>query len=318
MISRRQLRVKTLQTLYSYYKTEGIEVAAAEKQLLKSVEKAYDLYHSIFILLIEIADLAESKIDQARNKRLPSETDLNPNLRFVDSNLIKQLRECDQLIRYAEAHKITWKEHPELIKELFTGITMEQPEVNFSDEVKLISHLLTVVVYPNENLELELEEQNIFWLDDLEYMISMVIKTLKRFREDGSAREPLLPLYKEQEGRKVPEDKEFVIELFRQSIVHRDEYVEMVKSNTRNWDLDRIAFMDILIMQVAIAEFIGFASIPTKVTLNEYLEVAKIYSTNKSNVFINGVLDKVMVQLRESGDIRKTGRGLIGEHEGAQ
>ena len=192
---------------------------------------------------------------------------------------------------------------------------MSADQVSFVDEVKLITHLLTDVIYPNESLEQALEEQSIYWTDDLEYMISMVIKTLKRFREDGSHKHPLLPLFKPTEGAREPEDKEFALHLLRKSIANREEYIGYIKANTKNWDLDRIAFMDILIMQMAIAEFIGFSSIPTKVTLNEYLEISKLYSTSKSNVFINGVLDKVAIQLKESKKIRKSGRGLIGEFD---
>jgi transcription antitermination protein NusB len=324
MISRRQLRIKTLQTLYAYYNNGSGEVVKAEKELLYNVNKAYDLYHSVFVLLIDIANYAESRIELARNKHMPSEDDLQPNTRFIDANLIGQLRNCDQLIRYVEAKKISWANYPELIRECYQEtITyegyvefMNADRVKFADEVRFFTRLLTDVIYPNESLEQVLEEQSIYWTDDLEYMISMVIKTLKRFREDGQQVNPLLDLFKNPEGKRIPEDKQFAMELLRKSIANREEYISYIKTNTRNWDLERIAFMDILIMQMAITEFIGFPSIPTKVTLNEYLEISKIYSTSKSNVFINGVLDKVVSQLRESNKIRKTGRGLIGEFDG--
>ena len=138
---------------------------------------------------------------------------------------------------------------------------------------------------------------------------SMIVKTLKKFKEEDGPKKPLMDLYKNKE------DRDYVVKLFRQTILHRDEYVEYIKKNTRNWDLERIAFMDILIMQTAIAELVAFPSIPIKVSLNEYLEISKFYSTSKSNVFINGVLDKVVMQLKEEKKIVKTGRGLIGENE---
>ena len=137
----------------------------------------------------------------------------------------------------------------------------------------------------------------------------MILKTLKRFKEDDSEKEPLLQLYKN------PEDKDFARDLFRKTIANRDEYLEYIKSNTKNWDLDRIAFMDILIMQMSITEFLGFPSIPTKVTMNEYLDISKEYSTSKSNVFINGILDKIAIQLKEQSKVKKSGRGLIGEFD---
>ncbi len=321
MISRRQLRIKVLQTLYAYYNSEDGEVAKSEKELLFSINKSYDLYHALFVLMIEIANYAESRIDLARKKLIPTEEDLHPNTRFIDSQLIEDFRNCDQLIRYVELKKINWVQYPELIKELYHEISsdpafnefMNAEKVELKDEVKLFTHLYTNIIYPNDNLYQALEEQSIYWIDDLEYMVSMAIKTLKRFRDPATKSEPMLELFKNPEGRKTPEDKEFAINLLRKSIAGRDEYIEYIKSNTKNWDLDRIAFMDILIMQIAIAEFVAFTSIPVKVTLNEYLEISKIYSTAKSNVFINGVLDKVAAQLREKKLIRKTGRGLIGE-----
>ncbi|HKK61123.1 MAG TPA: transcription antitermination factor NusB [Bacteroidales bacterium] len=321
MISRRQLRIKALQILYAYYKTGSSDVAKAEKELLFSINKAYDLYHYIFVLIIDIANLAESRIELSKKKLKPTAEDLNPNTRFINSNLLEQIRNTEQLNRYINAKKLNWANYPELIKDLLTSIQknedyiafMNSEKVNFSDEKKLLISILTNVVYPNESLESVLEEQSIYWTDDLEYIISMVIKTLKIYRENGSAHDPLLDLFKNPDNSKIPEDKQFVIDLLRKTILNKDSYTEFIKSNTKNWDLDRIAFMDILIMQMAICEFINFPSIPTKVTLNEYLEISKLYSTNKSSVFINGVLDKVVMQLRKQNMINKTGRGLIGE-----
>lgn len=323
MISRRQLRIKTLQTLYAYYKSDSGQIPKAEKELLFAINKAYDLYHLMFILIIEIANYAESKIDLARKKLKPSEIDLDPNTRFVEASIIEKLRNSEQLVRYVEAKKISWVNHPELIKELLQNIEsdaeyirfMEAENVSYAEEVKLLIHIFTNIIYPNESLEQVIEEQSIYWTDDLEYMVSMVIKTLKRFKEDDSEKQPLLPLFKNPDNRKVPEDKQFALDLLRKTIANREEYVEYIKSNTKNWDLERIAFMDILIMQMAIAEFIGFNSIPVKVTLNEYLEISKLYSTKKSSVFINGVLDKVAMQLRDNNKIKKTGRGLIGDSD---
>jgi N utilization substance protein B len=179
----------------------------------------------------------------------------------------------------------------------------------YAEDKRIVNHIFTHLVYPSELLASILEEQSIYWNDDLEFITSMLVKTFKKFKEEEGPEKPLMELYKNQE------DKEYVVKLFRMSILHRDEYVEYIQLNTRNWDLERIAFMDILIMQMAIAELIGFPSIPTKVTLNEYLEISKFYSTSKSNVFINGVLDKVVLQLRAEQKIKKAGRGLIGEND---
>lgn len=318
MISRRQLRIKVLQTLYAYYKTEDGEVAKAEKELLFTINKAYDLYHYLLILIVELANYSESRIDLARNKLVPSHDDLHPNTRFIDCKHIEQLRNCDQLIHHVELKKLNWVQSPELIKEIFGELEkdevyqdfMSKESISYADETKLLTRIFTHIVFPSENLDLLLEEQSIYWNDDFEYIVSMILKTIKRFKEDDSEKEPILELYKN------PEDKGFAVELFRKTISNRDEYMDYIKSNTKNWDVDRIAFMDILIMQMSIAEFIGFSSIPTKVTMNEYLDISKMYSTNKSNVFINGVLDKVLIVLRDQKKIKKAGRGLIGEFDG--
>ena len=186
---------------------------------------------------------------------------------------------------------------------------MKGEEPGYMEDKRLVTFIYTHIIYTSEQLDSILEEQSIYWNDDLEFITSMIVKTFKKFKEEDGPDKLLMDLYKNKE------DTDYVVRLFRQTILHRDEYVEYIKQNTRNWDLDRIAFMDILIMQIAIAELIAFQTIPTKVTLNEYLEISKFYSTNKSNVFINGVLDKVLMQLKEENKISKTGRGLIGEND---
>jgi N utilization substance protein B len=231
--------------------------------------------------------------------------------------LIGQLRNNAHLLRYVEQHKLNWVNHPELIREIYRRLIeseeyaayMEAEENSYADDKRLLTFVYSHLIFSSDLLDSILEEQSIFWNDDLEFITSMIVKTFKKFKEEDGADKALMELYKNEE------DKDYVVKLYRQTILHRDEYVEYIKLNTRNWDLDRIAFMDILIMQIAIAELIAFPSIPTKVTLNEYLEISKFYSTNKSNIFINGVLDKVVMQLKEGKKIVKTGRGLIGENE---
>jgi N utilization substance protein B len=317
MISRRQLRIKALQSLYAYYATGGEDMKRTEKELHFNIEKAYDLYHYLLLLLIDLVLYAESRMEIARNKRIPTHEDLHPNTRFIENRLVEQLRNNEQLIRYLDQHKLNWANHPELIKEIYNRLTeseeylnyMKDEESGYAEDKRLISFLYTHIIFPSERLDSILEEQSIYWNDDLEFITSMIVKTLKKFKEEDGPKKPLMDLYKNKE------DRDYVVKLFRQTILHRDEYVEYIKKNTRNWDLERIAFMDILIMQTAIAELVAFPSIPIKVSLNEYLEISKFYSTSKSNVFINGVLDKVVLQLKEEKKIVKTGRGLIGENE---
>jgi len=317
MISRRQLRIKALQSLYAYYTTGSEDMKRSEKELHFNIEKAYELYHYLLLLIIDVMLYAESRIEIARNKRIPTQEDLHPNTRFINNRLIEQLRNNSQLLRFVEQHKLNWANHPELIKEVYTRLIeseeyeayMNGEEPGYVEDKRLVTFIYTHIIYTSERLDSILEEQSIYWNDDLEFITSMIVKTFKKFKEDDGPDKLLMDLYKNKE------DTDYVVRLFRQTILHRDEYVEYIKQNTRNWDLDRIAFMDILIMQIAIAELIAFQSIPTKVTLNEYLEISKFYSTNKSNVFINGVLDKVLMQLKEEKKISKAGRGLIGEND---
>ena len=315
MISRRLLRIKVLQVLYAYYTAEHKDIFPSEKELHFSINKAFELYNYLLLLIREIIIYAESRIEIAGNKRIPTFEDLNPNRRFVNNNFVSQLSNNDQLNKYLANNHISWVKYPELIKELYGLIIdspdfieyMSLPEAGYQDDKKLITKIYSGIILPNESFSQVLEEQSIYWNDDLEYVISMVLKTIKKFNESDGPDKNLLELYKNKE------DRDFVVDLFRKSVVKRKDCLELIESTASNWDLERIAFMDILIMQLAITELIEFPSIPTKVTLNEYLDISKYYSTEKSNNFINGVLDKILAQLKEKELIRKSGRGLIGE-----
>lgn len=317
MISRRQLRIKVLQSLYAYYTTGGEDMRRSEKELHFNIEKAFELYHYLLLLMIDVILYAESRIEIARNKRIPTHEDLHPNTRFIQNRLIDQLRNNAQLLRFVEQHKLNWVNHPELIKEVYTRLIeseeyaayMNNEEHGYAGDKRMVIFIYSHIVFSSERLDSIMEEQSIYWNDDLEFITSMIVKTFKRFKEEDGPDKLLMDLYKNNE------DKDYVVKLYRQTILHREEYVEYIKQNTRNWDLERIAFMDILLMQIALTELVAFPSIPIKVTLNEYLEISKFYSTSKSSVFINGVLDKVLMQLKEEKKIVKTGRGLIGEND---
>ncbi len=315
MISRRIIRTKVLQVLYAYYSNEEHSLNSTEKELFFCIQKSYDLYHYLLLLILEIADHAESRIEIKLNKHQPTEEDLNPNTKFVNNLIINQLRENRQLKAYLEQKKLSWVNHPELIKELYffmieseTYISyMKNTERSYQDDRKFIEKLFDKIILISEDLYQVLEEQSIYWNDDIEFVVSMITKTIKRFNEASGSNQSLMPMFKDQE------DKDFARELLRKSIVNHDELRELVKEHSKNWDVDRIAFMDVLIMQLAITEFLYFPSIPTKVSMNEYIELSKYYSTEKSRNFINGILDKTLKDLRKNGKIKKIGRGLIGE-----
>ncbi|MFW5823189.1 MAG: transcription antitermination factor NusB [Tangfeifania sp.] len=315
MISRRIIRTKVLQVLYAYYSSPGKTLANTEKELFFCINKSYDLYHYLLALVIEIADYAEERIEIRRRKHQPTEEDLHPNTKFISNQLIQQLRENRQLNAYTDQKKLNWVNHPELVKELYLFLIesdfyeeyMADKNRSFLDDRKFVDKIFTKIILVTEDLYEVLEEQSIYWNDDVEFVVSMISKTLKKFTPHSGSDQRLLPLFKDQD------DRDFAKELLRKSIINHDELRELIKEHSKNWDLDRIAFMDILIMQLAITEFLYFPSIPTKVSLNEYIELSKFYSTEKSRNFINGILDKTLKDLKNSGKISKAGRGLIGE-----
>jgi len=315
MISRRIIRTKVLQVLYAYYSSEERSINNTEKELFFCIHKTYDLYHYLLALVIEIADYAETRIELKRNKHQPTQEDLHPNIKFVSNLFIQQLRENRQLTAYLNQTKLSWVNHPELIKELYLIVTeseiyqeyVSSETRSFMDDRKFIEKIFNKIFLVSEELYEVLEEQSIYWNDDIEFVISVIIKTTKRFNETTDSGQHLMPLYKDEE------DREFARDLLRKSVINHDELQALIKVHSSNWDVERIAFMDILMMQMAITEFLYFPSIPTKVTMNEYIELSKFYSTEKSRNFINGILDKTLKDLKKEGKINKAGRGLVGE-----
>lgn len=315
MISRRIIRTKVLQVLYAYYSSERDSLGNTEKELFFCISKSYDLYHYLLALVIEIADYAEERIEIRRRKHQPTEEDLHPNTKFISNQLIQQLRENRQLNAYLDQKKLSWVNNPELVKELYLFLIesdfykeyMLDNNRSFLDDRKFVDKIFTKIILVTEDLYDVLEEQSIYWNDDVEFVVSMISKTLKKFTPNSGSDQRLLPLFKDQD------DREFAKDLLRKSIINHNELRALIKEHSKNWDLDRIAFMDILIMQLALSEFLYFPSIPTKVSLNEYIELSKFYSTEKSRNFINGILDKTLKDLKKSGKINKIGRGLIGE-----
>lgn len=315
MISRRILRIKILQLLYAYFQSEDNTINKFEKELSFSIQKTYDLYHYLLVLITDIADYANSRIEIALQKKIPTREDLNPNTKFVDNLIIKQLKANKQLNQYLNTSRLSWVNSPELIKKLHNRIRMtpyfkeymEDASRNYEQDKKLIIDIYANEIINTESIYQTLEEQSIYWNDEVEFVISMIAKTLKGFKESDGENAPLLQLFKNED------DQEYAIDLFRKSILNKEEFGKLVESYTENWDVDRIAFIDLLIMVMAITEAVSFPSIPTRVTINEYLEIAKFYSTEKSSVFINGLLDKIFKFLKDKKRIVKTGRGLIGE-----
>jgi len=307
MINRVLLRIKIIQILYSFYKGNGNSIPVAEKELFHSIERTYDLYFHLLQLSIEITDFAASRIEAKRNKLRPSEEDLNPNTRFIDNSFIRQLRVNTQFSEYLTKQKLSWVNNQDIVKHLYEELIrtdfyeqyMNAASVGYDADKDIWRKIFKKIVLQSEELDSSIEDQSIYWIDDIEIVISFVIKTIKRFEFNEAENQSLLPMFKDDE------DADFARKLLREVLTHGDEYRRIIDENTKNWELDRIAYMDILIMQVAMAELINFPTIPVNVTLNEYIEIAKNYSTEKSGLFINGVLDNIVGQLKKENKLIK-------------
>jgi N utilization substance protein B len=315
MISRRLLRIKALMALYAFNRREDDNLTRAETELIFSITKTYDLYHYLLLLVIELADMAGEKIDQALLKRMPTPEDLNPQKRFIDNQVINQLRGNLVFKNYISASKLSWINNVHIIRLMYNKMIswevyedyMKAENHNYLSDKKFIISLITDLFSNSEDLQSNLEEQSIYWNDDIEYVSAMLEKTLKKFKADSGEKTPLMPLFKNQE------DEEFVKILFRKAILNSQKCSDLIDKNTTNWEVERIALMDILVMQLAITEILEFPEIPVKVTLNEYIEIAKYYCTSKSSTFVNGILDNIVKEVREKGLFNKFGRGLVGE-----
>jgi N utilization substance protein B len=307
MINRVLLRTKVLQILYSHYKGDGTSLPLAEKELFFSLEKTYDLYFYLLQLSLDITRYAADRIDAGKNKMRPTAEEINPNTRFADNRFIAQLSKNEQLNDYLKKRKLSWVNHPELIKNLYEEIIasdfyeeyMNAKISDYSADKDIWKKVFKKILLSSEELDEVIEEQSVFWVDDIEIVISFILKTIKRFEVENGAEQELLPMFHDDE------DREFGLKLLKSTIEKGDEYLKLIDTHTRNWDLDRIVFMDILIMQTAIAEICNFPTIPINVTLNEYIEISKKYSTEKSGTFINGVLDNVVNQLKSENKLIK-------------
>ena len=317
MISRRLLRIKILQVLFAHFRSENDSLNNLEKELFLSIEKSYQLYHLLLMLPEELVDFAQNKIDLGRQKLRPTPEEINPNTRFVDNKLVDKLRINQSLINYSTENRLNWRHHPELIKNIFNKFItadyynqyMNAETVEFTDDRQLVLNLLQRELGDLEDFNNFLEEQSIYWNDDLEFVLSMATKTVKKLTESSDESAELMPMFRNED------DEDFAKKLLRKVVLRHTESVKLIEEYTKNWEVDRIAGMDILIMEMAITEIMEFPSIPVKVTLNEYIEIAKFYSTEQSSTFINGILDKIILTLRKNNQFVKLGRGLVGEDD---
>ena len=307
MINRVLIRLKIVQIVYAYNQNGGKNLDTAEKELFFSLSKAYDMYNYLLLLMVEITKQAQRKQSAAKSKLLPTAEELYPNTKFVENRFIAQLEVNKQLLEFSETQKKTWENESEFVKSLCEKIMdsdiykeyMASETSSYEEDREVWRKIYKRIIFNNEELDQVLEDQSLYWNDDKEIVDTFVLKTIKRFEEQNGAKQELLPEFKDDE------DQDFARRLFRRTILNADYYRHLISENTRNWDLDRVAFMDVIIMQIALAEILSFPNIPVSVTLNEYVEIAKLYSTPKSGSFINGTLDGIVNLLKKDGKLTK-------------
>lgn len=307
MINRVLIRLKIVQIVYAYYQNGGKNLDTAEKELFFSLSKAYDLYNYLLLLMVEVTKQANKRLNAAKNKLVPTKEELFPNTKFVENRFIAQLEVNKQLLEFSNNQKKTWENEADFVKTLCDKILesdiykeyMASETSSYEEDRELWRKLYKNIIFNNIELDQVLEDQSLYWNDDKEIVDTFVLKTIKRFDEKNGAKQELLPEFKDEE------DQDFARRLFRRTILNADYYRHLISENTKNWDLDRVAFMDVVIMQIALAEILSFPNIPVSVSLNEYVEIAKLYSTLKSGGFINGTLDGIVNSLKKENKLTK-------------
>ncbi len=312
MINRRHIRVKVMQSVYAMMQSHNDDIIREEKFLKHSVLKMFDLYVLNMQLLVEVQKLAAKKIALSKKKILATEADLKPNTKFIDNKVINTIAESVSLEGYLELNNLKqWQENDEYVKIIFEELQnsnlykkyITTEEDSFKLDKAFVIDFFKVIIAPNEKLADFYEDEMISWVDDIPFVNTWVVKSLSKQKANGLF--VLGSLYKDKD------DEEFVSKLFKKTVLKQTEYKQIIEDKTPNWESDRIAEIDMILIQMAIAEFFNFPSIPTRVSINEYIEISKDYSTAKSSYFINGVLDKISKEFIANNKIVKIGRGLI-------
>jgi N utilization substance protein B len=314
MLNRRHLRVKVLQALYAYQLSENKLVKSFEKSLLESVDQVNEMYIWLLSLLVEVADYSILDAEERANKFLPSESDLNASTKLNQNKFIVALRENSEFVAASKKYKISWSFDPEIARTVFSSLKdsaeykdyVQQTDLTVRAEKDIIKHIFKKIILKTPSIEQVFEERFINWSVDKEVLQALISKTFKNFTSENPTENKLAQL-----TPNWMEDRAFIIELLNKTIAFDEDWQELISKRTKNWEADRIALMDILLMKMALTELTQFPSIPVKVTINEYIDLSKEFSTPKSNSFINGILDKISADLKSAGKIRKFGRGLI-------
>ena len=306
MINRELIRIKIVQLTYAYYQNGSKNIDSAEKELIFSLSKAYDLYNYLLALIVSVTRESRRHLEVAQ-ARAEREGTKQPSQKFAYNRFAIQLEENKMLTEFMETQKKTWNDEPEFVNKLYNQIVgsqiyqeyMAAEADDYETDRELWRKLYRTLIQNNTDLDALLEEQSLYWNDDKEVVDTFVLKTIKRFDEKSQARQELLPEYDNEE------DRDYARKLFRATIMNANDYQHFMSGASQNWDFSRLAYMDIVIMQIAIAEMMTFPSIPISVTINEYVELAKLYSTPRSGAYINGMLDTIARHLVKTGKLLK-------------
>lgn len=313
MLTRRHIRVKVMQSLYAYSQSQNDNLKVEEKFLLKSMDGMYDLYLLMLDLMVEIKDHTARILEKSKEKHLPSEEDKNPNLKFINNAVIALIENNENLKLELETRRLThWRNDDEYVAILWEELKkselyenyMNTRESSFKEDKAFVIDLFREIIAPNGQLYDYLEDRKLTWLDDFPLVNTAIVKMLQKLKQNSDGNS-ISKMYRNKE------DEEFGVNLFRRTLLNDEAFAAEMEGKTPNWDKERIAELDTVLIKMAICEFLRFPSIPVKVTINEYLEVAKEYSTPKSSIFINGVLDKLSKEYQQSGKLNKIGRGLM-------
>lgn len=313
MLNRRYLRIKVYQALYAFWQSDGGSAAKIEKELFLSVERTYDLYVQLLLIFGEVHRIAGNRIMDRKQKHLPTAHDLDPNLRFVQNPVLITLSESPRLLLESEKRKLGWMGQGEMMNKLYKQFEgseeykryMAMPETTFAKDQALVMHLFLEHISDFEPLHDYCENKTIYWLEDLDLACSLVKRSIEQLRPDAS------DVALSDLDREPTEERNFISTLYRKTIDLGEDHEKQIAEKAANWEADRIAISDMILMKMALAEVKVFDEIPTKVTMNEYIEIAKAYSTPKSKAFINGILDKLFIEGKSDGTIKKVGRGLL-------
>lgn len=313
MISRRYLRTKTMQALYAHSFKPYEAVTAAEADLIRTVKNCYPLFIWLFSIFPELTYYRSNKLEDLKGKHIPTQEDLNPNTKFVDNKVIAQIEQNVTLRKLIPQYRINWSEDTDFIVKLFHAIEeldeykkyMSTREGTYEEDKKLVLDIIQNIFIEDDHMRWFFGEKDVNWLDDYDEALMMLYMNISDFKQAKGDDCKILTLFKN-----TREDEHFCRKLFVKTLENDAEYEKLIESKLQNWELERVIGMDMLLMKMAICELTEFPDIPVKVTLNEYIDLAKYYSSDKSKIFVNGILDKIIVDLRDQGKLKKEGRGL--------